>query len=117
MVVRQAFCQLRQLQHHVQEHAGQLPGRQQEAPFLELIDACGKVLQRTCEAVALILLIDTAEALRVREEAVASAKELSPLPIEGPAHRWYNQQDVGNAWPVSLAKRLSALLAILMMSL
>ena len=33
------------------------------------IDACDKVLQRTCEAVALIL--DTADALREREEAVA----------------------------------------------
>ena len=40
-----------------------------EKAGLEIIDACGKVLQRTCEAVALIL--DTAEALREREEAVA----------------------------------------------
>jgi antirestriction protein ArdC len=40
-----------------------------EKAGLEVIDACGKVLQRTCEAVALIL--DTAEALREREEAVA----------------------------------------------
>ena len=40
-----------------------------ERAGLEVIDACGKVLQRTCEAVALIL--DTAEALREREEAVA----------------------------------------------
>ena len=40
-----------------------------ERAGLEVIDACGKVLQRTCEAVALIL--DTAAALRKREEAVA----------------------------------------------
>jgi hypothetical protein len=40
-----------------------------ERAGLEVIDACGKVLQRTCEAVALIL--DAAEALREREEAVA----------------------------------------------
>ena len=40
-----------------------------ERAGLEVIDACGKVLQRTCEAVALIL--DTADALREREEAVA----------------------------------------------
>jgi hypothetical protein len=40
-----------------------------ERAGLEVIDACGKVLQRTCEAVALIL--DTAAALREREEAVA----------------------------------------------
>jgi hypothetical protein len=40
-----------------------------EKAGLEVIDACGKVLQRTCEAVALVL--DTAEALRETEEAVA----------------------------------------------
>jgi antirestriction protein ArdC len=40
-----------------------------ERAGLEVVDACGKVLQRTCEAVALIL--DAAEALREREEAVA----------------------------------------------
>lgn len=40
-----------------------------ERAGLEVIDACGKVLQRTCEAVALIL--DAAEALRDREGAVA----------------------------------------------
>jgi hypothetical protein len=43
--------------------------RYAEKAGLEVIDACGKVLQRTCEAVAVIL--DTAEALREREEAVA----------------------------------------------
>jgi antirestriction protein ArdC len=43
--------------------------RYAEKAGLEVIDACGKVLQRTCEAVALIL--DTADALREKEEAVA----------------------------------------------
>ena len=40
-----------------------------ERAGLEVIDACGKVLQRACEAVALIP--DTAAALREREGAVA----------------------------------------------
>jgi hypothetical protein len=40
-----------------------------EKAGLGVIDACGKVLQRTYEAVALIL--DAGEALREREEAVA----------------------------------------------
>ena len=43
--------------------------RYAEKAGLEVIDACGKVLQRTCEAVALIL--DTAEELRKGTEAVA----------------------------------------------
>jgi hypothetical protein len=43
--------------------------RYAEKSGLEVIDACDKVLQRICEAVALIL--DTAEALREREKAVA----------------------------------------------
>ena len=38
---------------------------------IEVLSACGKVLDRTCEAVALIL--DTAEALREGRPAEASA--------------------------------------------
>jgi hypothetical protein len=38
---------------------------------IEVVDACGKVLHRPCEAVALIL--DTAEALQEEERAEAVA--------------------------------------------
>jgi hypothetical protein len=49
-----------------------------EKAGIEVIDACGKLLQRTCEAVALIL--DAGEALQEREGAVAWARRVRRRP-------------------------------------